>query len=593
MMRLFFLLATAIAMLPAAEDGKALFEKNCATCHKDPPVNRAPLLEALTRLSRDAIVLSMQTGTMREQGAALSIEQKMAVAEFIARSAKVEPLKGLCEPGYEARTDSSFWNGWGVDEANTRFQTAKMAGMTASQIPKLELKWAFGLPNSSAAISQPAVVSGRIYFGSQDGTVYSADARTGCAFWTFKAPVTVRTAMTIGTVGHARQAVMFGDQQANVYAVDTRDGKLLWKAKVDDHPVARITGAPKMHGSRLYVPVSSVEEVSSGSPKYECCKFRGSVAAVDVESGKVAWKTHTIPDPPRPTKKNSEGVQLHGPAGAAVWLSPTLDLKTRRVYVGTGNAYADPETRYSDAVIAMDMDSGSMQWVTQLTERDGWNFSCVNPNRANCPEALGPDVDIGASPILRVLPDGKRVLVVGQKSGIVHALDPDANGRILWQTRVGAGGALGGVQWGMAADEEHVYVALSDINKRDKAGGLFALELATGEKAWYAPPATPSCAGVRGCSQAQMAPVTAIPGVVFSGAMDGVIRAYDAKSGKVIWEFNTLRDFQTVNGVKARGGSLSATGPVLAAGMMYLNSGYGVLGGISGNVLLAFAPANQ
>jgi len=577
--------------LQAAEDGAALYKQHCETCHKNPPVNRAPLLESLSKLPKDYIVLSLERGSMREQGAALNADQKIAVAEFISRAVKVDMTAGACAPDHQTRTDSSFWMGWGVDERNTRFQPAKMAGLTADQVPKLELKWAFGFPNASAAYAQPVIAGGKMYFGSQDGTLYAADARTGCIFWTFRALATIRTAVTLATVGHARQAILFGDSQAVVYAVDAKDGKRIWDIKLDDHPVARITGAPKLHGSRLYVPVSSIEEVTGGGPKYECCKFRGSVAAIDIESGKLLWKTHTIPEEPKPIRKNAEGTQLHGPSGAAVWLSPTLDLKKRLLYVGTGNAYSDPETKYSDAVIAMDMDTGKHRWVHQLTGRDGWNFACVSPNRANCPEAAGPDVDIGSSPILTSLAGGKRALIVGQKSGIVHALDPDQDGKILWQTRIGAGGALGGVMWGMAADEEMVYAALSDIHKRAESGGLFAIRLRDGEKIWYAAPEKPACLGKFGCSPAQLAPVSVIAGVVFSGSMDGVMRAFDSKTGKIIWRYDTLREFETVNGVKAKGGSMNATGAVSAGGMLYMNSGYGVLGGMAGNVLLAFAPA--
>jgi polyvinyl alcohol dehydrogenase (cytochrome) len=594
MKRLLFYLCCTVAALAAPEDGPALFQKNCALCHKDPPVNRAPLPEALSRMSADQIMLSLTSGSMREQAANLSNDDRLAIVAHLTKSAPKAEAAGnsQCAAGYEPRTDSSFWNGWGVDVSNTRFQSAKMAGISAAEVPKLQLKWAFGFAGSSVSGGQPTLFAGKLYFGSQNGTVYALDAKTGCTFWTFKAPATVRSAITIGTLGHAKHAAMFGDVQANIYAVDLKDGQLIWKLKLDEHPVARITGGPQLQGSRLYVPISSIEEVPSGSAKYECCKFRGSVAAIDVESGKLVWKSYAIPDPPTPTRKNKDGTQLYGPAGAAIWSSPTLDLKRRLVIVGTGNAYSDPITKYSDAVIAFDMDTGAMKWVTQLAENDGWNFACVSPNRANCPDKSGPDVDIGASPVLKVLPGGKRLLLIGQKSGVVHALDPDENGKIVWQTRIGAGGALGGVQWGLAADDDHVYAALSDVHLREKAGGLFALKLATGEKAWYAAPPAPACAGRSGCTPAQMAPVTVLPGVVFSGSMDGVLRAYNSKTGDVVWQYDTLRDFNTVNGVKAKGGSLSATGPTFAAGMMFLNSGYGTLGGMPGNVLLAFGPAN-
>lgn len=576
----------------AAPDGAAVFQKNCVVCHKPDSENRAPLPEAMGKTGQERIVKALESGTMKAQGASLTADERAAVADYLVKTfggGRVETAKGFCAVGYEPTTNSSFWNGWGVDLANTRMQPANMAGLTAAQVPKLQLKWAFGFPNSASAMAQPALVGGRLYFGSFDGTVFSADAKTGCIFWSFKADATVRTAISVGAIRAGRYALMFGDVKANVYAVDGKDGSVVWKSKVEDHPVARITGAPKLVGSRLYVPVSSIEEVSGGSPKYECCTFRGSVVALDAESGKQVWKTYAIPDPPKATKKNASGTQLKGPAGAAIWLSPTIDRKRNVLYVGTGNGYSDPLTKYSDAVIAMDLDTGGMKWVQQLTPKDGWNFSCVNPSKASCPEDFGEDVDIGASPILKELPGGKSILLIGQKSGVVHALDPDQQGKILWQTRVGKGGALGGIQWGMAADNDNVYVALSDVAMREKAGGLFALKLTTGEKVWYAEPEKPECLGRGGCTPAQMAPVTVIPGVVFSGAMDGVLRAYDAKTGKVVWSFNTLREFETVNGVKAKGGSLSATGPVIANGMLYVNSGYGALGGMGGNVLLAFS----
>jgi polyvinyl alcohol dehydrogenase (cytochrome) len=484
-----------------------------------------------------------------------------------------------------------YWNGWGVDHANSRFQPASMAGLEAAQVPRLKLKWSFGFPGASVAFGQPTVVAGRLWFGSADGAVYSVDARSGCIYWTYKAAASVRSAISVGVSRSGRYDVYFGDVQANVYALDAQTGALLWKIKVDDHPYARITGAPVLHTSRLFVPVSSVEEVPAGNAQYACCTFRGSLVAIDIEAGKTIWKTYTIPDPPKPTRKNTAGAQMHGPSGAAVWSPPTLDLNRRAVYVATGNGYSDPPTGYTDAILAFDMDTGSLRWAQQMTPADGWNFACISPNKASCPETAGEDFDFGAPPVLRDLPDGRSLLVVGQKSGIVHALDPDRKGKVAWQTRVGKGSALGGVEWGAAADRETFYVPVSDFSRThpEAGGGLFALRIATGEKVWAALPPKPACLGKPGCSAAQMAPPTLIPGVVFSGSMDGHLRAYDTRDGKIIWDFDTLREFETVNGVSARGGSLNATGPTVAAGMVYANSGYGVLGGMPGNVLLAFS----
>ena len=526
-------IALALPLFAANDSGAALFQKNCAVCHK-PNANRTPLPEALAQMPKQAIVASLETGAMKVQGASLSASEREAIADYLTAGhvASTEPAArvGACPDAASPLPNLSGWNGWGVDLSNTRFQAAKLAGLAANQVPDLKLKWAFGFAGTGVTYGQPTIAGGRLFFGSADGTVYSVNAKTGCVYWTFKASATVRTAISLGALG-TRTAAYFGDVKAYAYAVDAQDGELLWKTQVDDHPAARVTGAPKLYGGKLYVPVSSIEEVSAGNPKYACCKFRGSVVALDAATGKQLWKTYAIPDAPTANGKNTAGADKFGPAGAAIWSSPTIDTKRKLLYVGTGDQYSDPPTKYSDAVIALDLEGGSMKWAKQLTPDDGWNFSCINPNNANCPEKPGPDVDIGASPILMRV-DGKDVLVVGQKSGVVHGLDPGKQGEILWQVRIGKGGALGGVMWGAATDGRTVYVPLSDFtgSKVEEGsaagGGLFAINPASGAKVWVAPPVKPACVGRSGCSAAQMAPATAIPGVVFSGSMDGHLRAY-------------------------------------------------------------------
>ena len=582
------LVVLLLACAAFADDGPALFEKHCALCHRPQSATRAPVRDALSRMSRQAILAALETGSMKTQAAALTPTERRTLVEFLSNiNAAVEPRAGFCAAAPAKLAGGVAWNGWGVDLANSRFQPDP--GLTAAQVPTLKLKWAFGFSNATSAFGQPAIAGGRLFLGSEDGTVYSLDARTGCIAWSYKASSTVRTAISIDA---ALASVYFGDVQANVYRVDAASGEIRWKVQVEQHPFARITGAPKLYADRLYVPVSSIEEVGGGNPKYPCCTFRGSVVALDADSGKQVWKAYTIPDPPKPTRVNSAGTQMLGPAGAAVWSSPTIDVERKAVYVATGNAYADPPVRYTDAVLSFDLETGSLQWVRQLAEGDGWNYNCLNPNRFSCPEHPGPDSDFGSSPILRTIAPGRRVLLAGQKSGMLHALDPDALGKIVWQVRLGKGGLLGGIEWGPAADDQNVYAAVSDFDEThpDQGGGLFALRIPAGEKLWYAAPPKPACLGKPGCSVAQMAPVTAIPGVVFSGSMDGHVRSFSAVDGKLLWEFDTLREFDTVNGVKAQGGSLNATGPVISAGMLYVCSGYGQLGGMPGNVLLAFAP---
>lgn len=599
----------------ANKAGEALYKERCASCHEG-GVLRAPNRAALKEMSPENIRFALKAGSMVVQGLGLSSAQIAAVIEFLTgkQPAKEEmSAAAFCAPGapaFAAPLTKPHWNGWGVNLEQHRFQPAEMAQLSADQVPKLKLKWAFGFPGVTRAQGQPTVVGGRVFVGSLDRHVYSLNAETGCIFWTLEADFPVRTAIGIGSSGNG-WAAYFGDQHANAYAVDAASGKLLWKTHVDEFPGAVITGAPTLAAGRLYVPVSSVEEVFGGNPQYECCKFRGSVSALDAETGKVLWKTYTVTEEARPVRKNKMGVQLWGPSGAGVWSSPTVDLARHMVYVTTGDSYSDPAAPTSDAFLAFDSETGKLKWSRQMTQGDAFNFGCNAPAEApnNCPEAGGPDFDFGSSPILVQLANGRRALIAGQKSGIVYALNPDKQGELLWQRRVGKGSAAGGVQWGSAADAKYVYVAVSDVAARPvsagtpgaqdsvlgvpfqldpkSGGGLFALKLETGEVAWHTP--HPGCNDKPGCSPAQSAAVTAIPSVIFSGGLDGHLRAYSAQDGRIVWDIDTATDFKTVNGVKAHGGSLDGPGAVIVGGMLYVNSGYSFVGSAPGNVLLAFS----
>jgi polyvinyl alcohol dehydrogenase (cytochrome) len=403
----------------------------------------------------------------------------------------------------------------------------------------------------------------------------------------------------VRTNGQLRNVAYFGDQNATAYALDAATGSLLWKKKVEDFPGARVTGSPVVHNGRLYVPVASGEETAAATPDYQCCRSRGSVVALDAGSGKQVWKTYTIPEEPLPTKKSATGTQLWGPSGASIWNSPTVDVKRNVLYVGTGNNFSDPPTRTSDAIVAMDLQSGKVRWVRQMTASDAWTVACRLPDRTNCADSNGPDFDFSSSPILVTQSNGRRVLVAGQKSGMVHGLDPDADGQVLWSVKVGEGGTMGGVQWGSAADQSNVYVALSDIGRitlsntlgtdadPKRGGGMFALRVGTGERVWYTPP--PGCGNRPRCSPAQSAAVSAIPGVAFSGSVDGHLRAYSTSDGSILWDFDSVAEYQTVNGVPGRGGSFNGPGAAIAGGMLFTNSGYVNAGGMPGNVLLAFS----
>jgi len=545
-------------------------------------------METLAEMPWQDILKTLESGSMKVQGDTLTAEERVSVARYLGKPggpSAIPDMSGFCAAGARPAPSKSSWNGWSPDYQNTRFQPADAAGLEAAQVPSLELKWAFGFPTGTTAFGQPTIADGRVITGSNDGTVYALDARTGCIYWRYQAKSLVRSAVVAGPGPRA----YFGDLESNVYAVEADTGKLVWQKKVDDQPFTRITGTPKLDNGRLYVPIASQEENAGSNPQYPCCKFRGNVMALDAKTGATIWKSYTVPEP-GPTKVGAAGVQYYGPSGATIWSSPTIDLKRKLLYVATGNGYSDPDIKTADAVVAMDLETGKIKWTEQASP-DMFNWDCGGRrgSSGNCPANPGEDVDFGSSPIL-VSTGGHDLLIAGQKSGVVHAFDPERNGKIVWQTRIGKGGKLGGILWGMAAAGGLVFAPLSDMGTPDP-GGLFALDPATGKVVWQTPPPKPPCAGQRGCSAAQLAPPTAIPGVVFSASMDGHLRAYRSADGRIVWDFDAARDFPTVNGIKARGGSFAATGPTVADGMLFVNSGYANTGGMAGNILLAFAAA--
>ena len=424
---------------------------------------RAPQPEALRQMSRSTILAALNSGRMKWEAQRLSKAEREALAEYLGEShpSSSAEMANLCPRGLDPPADPPVWAGWGADLHNRRFQPAPGAGLDREGVERLKLRWAFGFPGAAATFGQPTSFAGRLFLGSEDGTVYALDAATGCTWWTFRATATVKTAISVGNQG---RTVFFGDTNGYVYAVNMNDGSMAWKVHPESHAAARITGSPLLVGSRLYVPISSGEEGAAADPRYPCCTFRGSVVALETASGNQIWKTYTIDEIPVPTQRSREGVQYWGPSGAAVWSSPTADGKRHAIYVATGNNYSGPGTDTSDAVIALDMNTGKKLWSRQFTPEDLWNSGCVAEQKDNCPAERGDDFDFGAPPVLNTLADGTDILVLGQKSGWVYALDPAERGRMLWKSRIAHGGPLGGIQWGGAADSRYAYFPVSDYD---------------------------------------------------------------------------------------------------------------------------------
>jgi polyvinyl alcohol dehydrogenase (cytochrome) len=482
-------------------------------------------------------------------------------------------------------------SGWSRDLRQSRAVSEEAAGMTSTTLKSLALKWSFTFSEGPPR-SVPALTDQAILLGSEEGAVFALDRKSGCSFWRYQAGTKVRTAFSIATVGD-RQLVFFGDLEGYAYAVDAGSGREVWKRRLDDHPAARITGSPVYYQGILYVPLSSFEVAHAVNPLYNCCTFRGGVHAVDAGTGATVWKIHTIAEPAQATGRNAIMVRQYGPSGAAVWSAPTIDERRGVLYVGTGQNYSRPAEGGSDAIIALDLKTGDIIWRRQVRPNDAWNAACMlGPLGLNCPDEEGPDFDFGAPPMLIESLAGKDYVIAGQKSGTVYAFDPE-NGELIWSTRVGRGGILGGVHWGLAADARAVYVPISDadifVSEVEGKGkpSLAKLDLITGEILWQTL-VNFDCGDIDGCHNGLSAAVTLIDGAVIAPGLDGVIHAYDSDDGREIWSYDTRREYEGVNGQTGNGGTLEGGGAIVADGLMMLNSGYsGPMMG--GNVFLVLS----
>lgn len=605
--------------------GERRYQERCASCH-DKPTDRTPSRAVLSKNPPNFIYQALTVGIMAPLSQGLSDEEKKAVASAISKveptrtaggldlnaiwgpSAASSPLDApLCAaPPRPLDLSAPAWNGWSVKTDNARFQPAP--GLSVREVPRLKVKWAFNYPGSKNG--QATVVGDRLYVTSMSGAVYALDAKTGCVHWRHVAKAATRSSVTVVRLpagGPARHALFFSDWTQSAVALNADTGEVLWKTKIEDVAGVQMTGAPTVHGRTLFVPISSGIEAFAADDNWECCRFRGSVVALDTVTGEVLWKTYTTAQAPKPFKKNRLGRDMWGPSGGAIWSAPTVDAKRGLIYVGTSNSYTDVPYDGSDAVMAMDMATGAVRWTNQLLKNDNYINGCwLNPQRtvpaANCPDPVGPDFSIGNSPILVDLPDGGQRLLVGQKSSHVYALDPARNGAVVWQRRLSPGSALGGVEFGMATDGRTLFAGISDVIAGDAGKpGLYALRVSDGTLLWSAPsPAQPVCRWKnRWCHGAVSQAVTLIPGVVFAGAYDGVFRAYDAATGKVIWSHDAgAKPIAALGGRSVYGGVFDGAGPTVAGGMVYVHSGYAGRSGESagrdltgrdGNVLIAYS----
>jgi polyvinyl alcohol dehydrogenase (cytochrome) len=583
--------------------GAAIYHARCQHCHEG-QIAKAPSRTFVELMTPEAIYRALSVGIMRIQTAGLNDADERHVAEYLSGlpfGAPKPPTAPNCAAAalhFDLAREPDIV-GWGFGPGNDHFVPAAAARLAPSEIPRLKVKWAFSYPASVRARSQPTFAYGAVYVGSQSGSVYALDAKSGCIRWTFETTAEVRTPIVIPAhQGHAKRA-FFGDLIGRVYALDAVTGRELWRQRVDDHPSATVTGSPALYKGTLYVAVSSLEEATV-DPTYSCCTFRGSVVAFDAASGRRLWQRYMIDEVPQQRGVTRTGAKVFSPSGAAIWNSPTVDEKRGLLYVGTGNNYTGPADDRSNAVVALDLKTGQIKWTWQVVAGDAWNVGCM-VGIDSCPENSGPDADLGSGIMLGALPDRTERLFFGLKSGLVMAIDPAQHDRALWSNRVGRGSIQGGVQFGMAFDGRRLYVPISDMgdsmdasNKQRDASagaprpGLYALDPVSGRVLWQSP-AEDVCGGRKFCDPGILSSIAAIPGVVFAGHMDGRLRAYDADSGHVLWQYDTTQSQTTLGGTAAHGGTIGGGGPVIHDGMVYTNSGYGMYFHMPGNVLLAFS----
>jgi polyvinyl alcohol dehydrogenase (cytochrome) len=581
------------------EYGFIVFQQHCTSCHGNPAVERAPTPAQLRAMPPERILRALSEGQMKAVGDTLTDLQRRKVAASLSGrplgtsgtlDARYMPNRCEGDGGAVDLDAGPHWNGWGVDRSNSRYQSALHAKLDATNASKLKLLWAFGLPNSSSSYSQPTVVAGRVFVGADTGYVYALDARSGCVHWSFRAKAGVRNAMTLATLrvqGAPRTAVFFGDLQANVYAIDARSGRLIWTRHVAKHYSNRVTAAPAVHDGQLYVPLSSWEGIAASVKDYPCCQSIGALVAMDASTGRVRWLTPVIPDGAKPLGRNPAGTMLYGPSGAPVWNTPTVDAARRRVYFGTGDATTYPAAPTSDAVIALDMDTGRIAWSHQVFRNDAFLVGCpVKEAVNNCPTVQGPDWDIPASVVLRKVA-GRDLLLVGTKPGDILALDPDREGALVWRRNL-TGPVVGenppgsttgsqvratGILWGGSIGPAVSYYGLT-------TGGVVAVRTEDLAPVWTAT--------LAGKPANNSAGTTATPDLVVVGGADGQLHVLSALDGRELWHYDTNRSFEAVNKVPTKGGSISSGGAVVVDGRVFVGSGFGVVGGTTGNAVLAF-----
>ena len=486
------------------------------------------------------------------------------------------------------------------DGNNPRHLDAAQAGLTTDDFPKLELAWALAFPDTSGLRAAPVIVGSTLFYSATDsGRVFALDINSGCAKWVYTADSRLRSSIAYSEIDESH-VLVFSDSAGMIHTVDARSGERIWIAsgQASDNQ-GMLTGTPVVTGDKVIVPVSGSGVITGGNPNYECCENHGAVTALNLRSGEKLWEYHTMPAAEYTGQVSSTGVKQRGPSGAPIWTTPTVDEKRGQVYVTTGENTSHPTTNTSDAIIALDLETGEAKWVFQALENDMWNFGCSarGPNCIILEDTNSVDFDFGGPAILVGMPD-RDLLIAGQKSGDLWALDPDT-GSLVWNQRIGEGTALGGNHWGIASNFDRAFMTINDpkgMNGNSKPG-IYSYFVGTGEPSWFYE-VQPKCNDerserLRRCESlfGFSATPLSVDGAVITGGLDGRLFVFNSESGELIYEYDTVRDYETINGVEGYGGSIDSHSISAGSGMVFVGSGYGQFRQVPGNVLLAFKPS--
>jgi len=586
--------------------GQAIYDNTCATCHNMPELTKSPPIDTLKRMGPRAVSYALTNGKMKVQAAGLSPDDVDNVVQYLSATADIDNswIASHTCPAELSAVDIGTPTIWtqGFDLQNHRALSAEQAGLTTAQMGKLELAWSMAFPQTANMRSQPAIVGNTMYYPIVDsGQLFALDigGASPCVKWVYQHDIPLRTTIGYHNLADGTPTLVFADNAAHVLLMNAVTAEIIWDVSVKVTSVSNVTAMPVLYGDKVFVPISSGELNMGAAPEYECCTSHGAMVALDVTTGERLWVYHTMEDA-KQTGVSSVGTAQFGPSGAPIWTAPAVDEKRGLIYVGTGENTSAPATDTSDAIVALRMADGTVAWQFQATPNDIFLTGCMNkPDGPNCPPAysINKDWDFGAAIMLAQRSDGTDLVLGGQKNGIVWALNPD-NGELVWNTKIGPGGAMGGIHWGMAFDGNRVYAANNQSTGPTADGnapGLHALDINTGSIEWsYLHQANclgdrqqelPSCARNYGMSAATLL----VDGAVVQGSNDGYVKVFDAARGEPIFSFDTARSFDTVNGVTGHGGAIDNFSIWAANGMLFVQSGYGLMG-VPGNVLLAFKP---